>query len=117
MRISDWSSDVCSSDLRLVPEMPDPVHLVAALGVALGEAETSRQAGEDLVVRPAVADPRDRLLHGDAERLPVSDRDVVALQRRGRLEDDVGLPLHHRPPDLVDADRLKSDEHTSELKS
>src|SRR3546814_15152664 len=31
MRISDWSSDVCSSDLRFVPDiqevvMPEPIH-------------------------------------------------------------------------------------------
>src|SRR3546814_10869493 len=24
MRISDWSSDVCSSDLNLIPEPPEP---------------------------------------------------------------------------------------------
>src|SRR3546814_514992 len=31
MRISDWSSDVCSSDLALVREGPDPEHAIFRL--------------------------------------------------------------------------------------
>src|SRR3546814_10223653 len=41
MRISDWSSDVCSSDLNPIPTpAPDAVAGTAAVGVLFGLGET-----------------------------------------------------------------------------
>src|SRR3546814_20104458 len=52
MRISDWSSDVCSSDLQAAAEDPveladagDPPRRVAGLAVELDEAQASAAAG------------------------------------------------------------------------
>src|SRR3546814_4383759 len=36
MRISDWSSDVCSSDLHVVPDKARALTQLACIGLALG---------------------------------------------------------------------------------
>src|SRR3546814_8230025 len=107
MRISDWSSDVCSSDL----------------------IDSALSGGYDSRLLLALA--RDAKL---APRLHVygrpGDSDVVCAQAIARAE---GLALHHvdkstvpqpepaRYPDIVHANYLafdgRSEEHTSELQS
>src|SRR3546814_7426227 len=47
MRISDWSSDVCSSDLTLTGEMHPIRRAVLALGSNLGERLTALQGAVD----------------------------------------------------------------------
>src|SRR3546814_7560074 len=89
MRISDWSSDVCSSDLQ----RGHPHHAGLYLPVR-------RHRGRHQVADP----PRDRgrhhFLHG-------ADAGGV---RRGRLDLRMGAP------DAA-AGALRSEEHTSELQS
>src|SRR3546814_10196405 len=115
MRISDWSSDVCSSDLRdvlgrvahmiAVEGVPEPVldhgvdhleiaHLraLAQLGAVRRQAHALLAAGDDDV---AVAQP-DRL---------GAQRDG-AQARAAHLVHHIGGPLDRR-----------SEEHTSELQS
>src|SRR3546814_10236499 len=64
MRISDWSSDVCSSDLGGIDEVPA---LVTALRRALGEflsaCEVMSKAAIDVALRhnPGVKNPFHRL--------------------------------------------------------
>src|SRR3546814_8139364 len=99
MRISDWSSDVCSSDLDVFLGLGD---------IDLGRGEARRQIAD---VDPRRIDRGIRLRHGqrigfgiDAEqKLPFRDL----------------LPLAHR--DLGDQAanfrRDRSEEHTSELQS
>src|SRR3546814_2156891 len=46
MRISDWSSDVCSSDLHLSPERKSAARAEVRLQVALDEAVTRPRNGD-----------------------------------------------------------------------
>src|SRR3546814_6327363 len=95
MRISDWSSDVCSSDLDRLP-------------VRLTDG-AQRWVGEQVVASLGEPAPR---LHLDAPLL--HDLLVrVALEERVRL--DLVHGRHHvRVLDEVDQ---RSEEHTSELQS
>src|SRR3546814_1743625 len=106
MRISDWSSDVCSSDLQ-----PD-------IAEDLGEARRARReddvAGE--CIAPADADA-DAVHRGDRRLLEPCDRARDAMQ---------APDLGHRPGDTGVAHLLyvhacakgvRSEEHTSELQS
>src|SRR3546814_9165240 len=114
MRISDWSSDVCSSDLASLPialpekqrdlpgasasEVPSPTHVplgeVATIEVALGPNQISRENGKRRVV--VTANVRDRDLGSFVEEL----REQVARE--------VELPPGYW---------VRSEEHTSELQS
>src|SRR3546814_7915935 len=92
MRISDWSSDVCSSDLK------------ADRGAAPGDRSDERLARDIAVAQAAELLQRlieDEARGDDAHRgIRLDDRGVGVEQRRDRLEP------HHR-----------SEEHTSELQS
>src|SRR3546814_3492407 len=96
MRISDWSSDVCSSDLLLAG--------IGDLGV--------RQRHKPPIARPGIiqyADDQCRFLI-EALRVYLADNDAaVALSR---LDDALDM----RREVLSDVE-LRSEEHTSELKS
>src|SRR3546814_2849298 len=93
MRISDWSSDVCSSDLRPLAEKA---------GVTIGMAMTEKQGGSDVRANATCAEP---IGGGRAFRLtghkwfcsaPMSDAFLtLAYTKKG----------------------LRSEEHTSELQS
>src|SRR3546814_3909059 len=95
MRISDWSSDVCSSDLR-------------ARNLDLGEAPVFAEAVE----------PDDR--HGDEEE---KDDPKQGRQRHRRERPLVPFPVlsgHPPMPSGLDAWHCympRSEEHTSELQS
>src|SRR3546814_6497179 len=108
MRISDWSSDVCSSDLSTkqnlsrvalrLPPVPHELRLVPVVGLEQGGADGLRQArvietDAEIVLRAVAAGPR---------RPGVAD---------ARLADE--HPEHRRV--LVVA--VRSEEHTSELQS
>src|SRR3546814_5711726 len=111
MRISDWSSDVCSSDLygagslggiiRLVPKMPDSgaVQASGALGVS-----TTRSGG----------------LGGDAAamvNLPIVEgRAAVRLVAYGSREAGY-IDDPQRNISNINRSRVRSEEHTSELQS
>src|SRR3546814_8094632 len=112
MRISDWSSDVCSSDLRTLGAEG------AASPVAHGHpAERfSRRESHHHAPRSAAEHPVDRQLHSHA---------VVHLQRAGqrracrtRMEraDAARADARDARPRAV-ARAVRSEEHTSELQS
>src|SRR3546814_5693318 len=101
MRISDWSSDVCSSDLVTLVHRPPAVdrarhrhadRAIGGQGAALGAATHRRE------IEPARAFARSREAR-ELLRLRVPDHriDVAADAVRGRFE--------------------RSEEHTSELQS
>src|SRR3546814_3786424 len=95
MRISDWSSDVCSSDLRRCPTRP-------------GHAPGQRQRGEqDQGCAKHDLRPEERGLlnfHDDGlYQDPATQRDVDEMRPAG-----VGM---------CRASPLRSEEHTSELQS
>src|SRR3546814_2383244 len=101
MRISDWSSDVCSSDLPVAGDLrcldlqPAPGRL--RRGVDPGHAETDG-------LRPRAFQrhlpDRDHRLHGFLHLPRAGDAAPVALSDRGAVKP-----------------RLRSEEHTSELQS
>src|SRR3546814_1027034 len=103
MRISDWSSDVCSSDLQRDE---------ARRFVAVFRPHT-RNADDDHAVEMA----RDREIVRRPPRLaaqPLERKDRDALQRLGNME--------HAPAADVEVERgdmraVRSEEHTSELQS
>src|SRR3546814_1675919 len=133
MRISDWSSDVCSSDLRV--EGSELCRLLEGLpSVVL-------RLADELVLHRRVAVARDRriaaiaIIAALARRRPVGE-DALAVAHR--LADRRTRRLHLRPDasderlrrfaarnvHLVEALRLlaelvhdRSEEHTSELQS
>src|SRR3546814_2983078 len=104
MRISDWSSDVCSSDLKTV--VNDHVDIAARQFVALDEArELHRQPVRLAQPRGRIADLAGALQLFGAD---VEQRDARALQpHRGAR---IGR-AHDRELDE------RSEEHTSELQS
>src|SRR3546814_6445527 len=88
MRISDWSSDVCSSDLGgelAVPYRPDHQE-------DDDEAERRDRRGEQQVVP-------------EVEAAVLADQDVLRVADQGRRRADVG------------GAGVRSEEHTSELQS
>src|SRR3546814_7073116 len=95
MRISDWSSDVCSSDLPVHGEMR---HMVehARLALAQGVPET---------VVPK---------NGSAIRLAPGAPKVISHEKVGRLVLDGDVIL---PADGATINARRSEEHTSELQS
>src|SRR3546814_16705171 len=95
MRISDWSSDVCSSDLDIELQPGDT--LIAALsdaGLPYAEAHSAAQGLESVV------DPR-RLKAGQAITLdlqPTGEGDDPHLQRLSLVPDlDRLVVLEHQP--------------------
>src|SRR3546814_3118311 len=108
MRISDWSSDVCSSDLRLAPGRPGRDY-------RLGAASASRRAlalGLGLALGPT----RDR---GTAIQHPNGEFALVAVEvidngrDRQLVPGGVGWQRAGRTAQPVE----RSEEHTSELQS
>src|SRR3546814_3266705 len=102
MRISDWSSDVCSSDLRLLPE----AHRLRL------EPRAERRSGD-------VPGGDRRSLEADQLQLPVfpgrSAGDPALAHRGGgdRRRGAAAPLLDHRLPAAL----ARSEEHTSELQS
>src|SRR3546814_9827853 len=105
MRISDWSSDVCSSDLRLgdvgAAEQVDLHHQVEILHRHLGKAFVAQDTG---VVDQDVDAAPFRLRLGDHLDHLVIFGDAAAVRHGGAA----------RGADFLDD---RSEEHTSELQS
>src|SRR3546814_17422350 len=93
MRISDWSSDVCSSDL---------VQVQAAGAVGGADQDRIEGAEADQEDRAVVLDPE----QGDRERQPGGDRD-----RSQTLYGRVAQPGDHAAQAAQDRDRAR-DQHT-----
>src|SRR3546814_2394323 len=115
MRISDWSSDVCSSDLKSVAGRASDesrsltVHSDDRAGVAV--------RGEGAVIADGYRTDRGRRdadLESEHSDPAADDRADVAA---GDLaDDDLVHPHHHRAQLHAPGDR-RSEEHTSELQS
>src|SRR3546814_1991362 len=100
MRISDWSSDVCSSDLFAAPRQ---AHIVERLVVdaeeAAGRAIFGRHIGERRAVGEAEAVEAGAVIFDEAPD------DALGAQHLRRGEHEVGRG------------HARSEEHTSELQS
>src|SRR3546814_1460933 len=118
MRISDWSSDVCSSDLlyvqaRQLRDRRQPAHRQRQCHGVAGQRLSSTDAG-----RAAEAVQLDQGLHGSGiAQLP----GCRLVQRREVREADVqgtrGTEGSTQRPDQGRLGGDKSEEHTSELQS
>src|SRR3546814_1368322 len=110
MRISDWSSDVCSSDLKLGCEtVAEEVHREKHGGAGAG-AQMRWRFGDEATERHGIIKNRPRSIDGEERdcRLP-------AWGQKGRGRDQ-------RDDDVHDAESAefapgRSEEHTSELQS
>src|SRR3546814_9475475 len=120
MRISDWSSDVCSSDLRRLPA-EDSQHLEAALGTepviaaVEGGLVRNRDAGA-VTVEHGVLQPPGQVSAGVLQQrhqvVGGGTRDgVMEVQQATAGDAGAGRQVHQ----VVDVER--SEEHTSELQS
>src|SRR3546814_1553242 len=105
MRISDWSSDVCSSDLLDAALLGG--HIDAAVH-SMKDVETIRPPEIRIAAMLPRADVRDRLIGAaSVEALPMGARVGTASPRRA-------AQLLALRPDLKIG---RSEEHTSELQS
>src|SRR3546814_3933919 len=115
MRISDWSSDVCSSDL-IEPEFrrtpgSGRTHAPAVAG------DGGRGGGDGEIVRCSRVDDERQGIRGD-----VAMKKALALLIVGAIVSGVAAyaasaadPIPETPPAVVSSRR--SEEHTSELQS
>src|SRR3546814_7344117 len=106
MRISDWSSDVCSSDLQVVLVGAEPVEDVDP--VRRRDLKPSDDVGERAVEARSV---REIVVIAVAHALAQESFDLAAVEAVDRTAEPVGDPLA-----ALDA-VVKSEEHTSELQS
>src|SRR3546814_10244841 len=96
MRISDWSSDVCSSDLLSTPST-----LRSGLGGALGHlGSQARHHG-----------------HRAGEDLPPSCHSRAGPRSLGETQGGQGVTSLPAAPPWARRHRNRSEEHTSELQS
>src|SRR3546814_3326898 len=121
MRISDWSSDVCSSDLRTRSVRAFQVHRLAGIAAvaggdvarraALADVEADR-AGIEIAVAGVAQIAQAALQVAAQAGLLVFDLETDGLRVGAAEGDEIGACLLPAP---ADADR--SEEHTSELQS
>src|SRR3546814_6247164 len=103
MRISDWSSDVCSSDLPLrhqhhPPDAPPFPHLRHRLA-ELGEVEAAVDGGADLAFAP----PGEELVH---RRLHLSS---ITFTLVDRAPADILAPVEARHADILEQQQVDAD--------
>src|SRR3546814_1917513 len=113
MRISDWSSDVCSSDLAAPRQLAPDLLFERGVGRSAGLQELGEVLGLALEV---LSHAGEGLLH-----LGLGDRDLVAA-RFLNLElfvDEVTQNLHAQALAFrrIDLSAIRSEEHTSDLQS
>src|SRR3546814_4528538 len=124
MRISDWSSDVCSSDLRQSPNAKIPtgqVEVVATAIEVLNKAEplpfhAHENAGEDIRLRYRYLDLRTPEMQ---RKMRIRTKLVGALRRwlDARGFQDIETPILTKATPEGARDFLRSEEPTSELQS
>src|SRR3546814_1138877 len=114
MRISDWSSDVCSSDLRQLAETLG--HEATAAIVQESRIGVPGQARHHCIALvPGTADGVEHLvLHPQHPRHQIKvARDQLRLEQRAKVRRRTGATRQHRR--IIS--RHRSEEHTSELQS
>src|SRR3546814_1582043 len=118
MRISDWSSDVCSSDLVEAPPQPNvgesqkPDGPLAAEGAKAGEVESLVEVAPEIEVgeHKKVASTR-----GAIQKSRSTDRAMFGGNGKFRLL--VAPASGERACSVLDKLVARSEEHTSELQS
>src|SRR3546814_4191284 len=107
MRISDWSSDVCSSDLLAAPSSKVMADIVAE---AFPDGEVTIVEGGVEAATALLACPFNHIFY-------IGNNTVGRIVMRAAAEHfaSVTLEMGGKNPSIVDASR--SEEHTSELQS
>src|SRR3546814_939697 len=124
MRISDWSSDVCSSDLILAANSPDDVAIEALRSFRTSLQFALMEAPNNIVMftgptpglgKSFVSMNLGAVLAATGKKIVVVDGDL----RRGHLQKYIGQGAAPGLSDSVvgNADIDRSEEHTSELQS
>src|SRR3546814_10730953 len=109
MRISDWSSDVCSSDLRL---RLGALRMLAA-AITNREKEILHELSDDEVREVAGKEVKKRSesieAFGSAGRTELAEKE--------RAEREILQPFAPEQLSVAEVDALGTEEHTSELQS
>ena len=90
-----------------VIEMPQPLHLRAALGELRLEPKSIGEGAVDVVLRLRLTYRFDGFLHDEVEAIARCPADIIAFQRRGTGQHDIGPPRRWRPPGLVNNDGFR----------
>src|SRR3546814_6511811 len=108
MRISDWSSDVCSSDLDSADQLPS---WLSPLGDPVDRAEFVSRLGKVLARQRTIPAGQINVIGLDDLRVRLGDRwaDIES-----KVHDVCGRIIRSH---LTDLDVYRSEEHTSELQS
>src|SRR3546814_10893098 len=112
MRISDWSSDVCSSDLPAAPGAPSSVRANIRRGRAASTKAmraSCRHLRRIAAAAEALAERRQPVAHPAPHKHEEERDEEDGEQGRGQH------PADHRGADRDTA--VRSEEHTSELQS
>src|SRR3546814_3612705 len=137
MRISDWSSDVCSSDLTGAREVLAQVRIEIAGGDLPCPGQIAGERKGRIPARSDLEAPHPREVDARVAKMPGHDRPVVHLHRQFALEAPqatepaLQVEVQHRTAgdgakhlldDPFDSPvhrcfRTRSEEHTSELQS
>src|SRR3546814_4369599 len=112
MRISDWSSDVCSSDLLHKPDR-------FAIALGLAHAEIVLQAAGRIVAL-FMANHHDAALTQPSEAAEdclIVAESAITRERDEFVENTSDIMFEVRPLGMAGDLRLRSEEQTSELQS
>src|SRR3546814_6060319 len=107
MRISDWSSDVCSSDLSDVPASSDLAHVANAVlvhAVLAGAPGAGDHVSLSLGLEPGDGQGGDLLTRVLTHAL--FNADHHGLDPRGAVLGDVVSDVHHLQVDLYAGDEI-----------
>src|SRR3546814_8359566 len=111
MRISDWSSDVCSSDLMSVTPACTPSTLARSLAVDSASVTRllDRLENKGMIQRTA----QERLDRTHDRRVI----EIVLTERGNNALRELKSHWHCALSELTEVCKQRSDEHTSEIKS
>src|SRR3546814_11698543 len=105
MRISDWSSDVCSSDLVKDPLLADP-RLRRAIALSIDVGALTRVVTHGTGSADSSPIPTASPFFGAVQR-PLIKRDLAAARALAKEAGYKGPPIRlatsHRPPEMYDA--------------
>src|SRR3546814_7979146 len=116
MRISDWSSDVCSSDLASLDEVdPEILRVYEKLGIPIEEQKVL--AGVEGARKVAVDAVFDSVSVATTFREELKKAGVIFLSISEAIREHPELVRKYLGSVVPQRDNYRSEEHTSELQS
>ena len=91
-----------------IVKMAKPAHFVATFGKGRLAIETPGEVAEDREIVARAVHRLDRLFHGNDKAVARRTADIVALERGGGWQHDIGIARRCRPPWLVHDDGFRS---------